>query len=234
MPARLLSIAAVALGLLVAGCGDDDEDETAATEPPATERPATERPATVAGSCRDVEQPAAREPGGLRKPREKLDPAKTYDVTLETSCGDITIRLDVKTSPGTTASFVSLVRKEFFDGTTFHRIVPGFVIQGGDPTATGSGGPGYSTRDEPPQDTTYPKGAVAMAKAGQEPPGTAGSQFYIVTGSAPLPPEYAVLGRVVKGLEVAERIGELGDPNTGEAGTPLRPVVIEEAKLAVS
>ena len=218
LPALLLALA------IGAGCGGDDDDEKAVTE----------RPATATGSCRDVEQPAAREPGDLTKPRQELDPAKDYDVTLATSCGQITIRLDVKTSPDATASFVSLVRKRFFDGTTFHRIVPGFVIQGGDPSATGSGGPGYSTRDEPPPDTAYPKGAVAMAKTGQEPPGTAGSQFYIVTGSAPLPPEYAVLGRVVKGLNVAERIGELGDPNSGEAGTPLRPVVIEKARVAAS
>ena len=105
------------------------------------------------------------------------------------------------------------------------------MIQGGDPTVTGSGGPGYKTVDKPPAGTTYPKGAVAMAKGAQEPAGTAGSQFYVVTGDAQLPPDYAMLGKVVKGQDVADRIGELGDPNSGEAGTPLQSVVIERVKV---
>ncbi len=115
----------------------------------------------------------------------------------------------------------------------FHRIVPGFVIQGGDPTGSGMGGPGYSTRDKPPADTTYLKGTVAMAKTEAEPAGTSGSQFYIVTGAdAGLPPDYAVLGKVVGGLDVAEKIGQLGDPASGGAGTPLKPVVIEKASVS--
>ena len=106
------------------------------------------------------------------------------------------------------------------------------MIQGGDPTASGSGGPGYSTVDEPPADAAYTKGVVAMAKTGQEAPGTAGSQFYVVTGEdAQLPPEYALLGKVTKGQDVADRIGQLGDPASGEAGTPLQPVVIEKARV---
>ena len=87
------------------------------------------------------------------KPTTALDASKTYDVTLETNCGNITIRLDVKDSPKTTASFVSLVRRRYFDGTIFHRIIPGFVIQGGDPTGTGTGGPGYTTVEAPPAST---------------------------------------------------------------------------------
>ena len=103
------------------------------------------------------------------------------------------------------------------------------MIQGGDPTASGTGGPGYSTRDEPPAGAAYTKGVVAMAKTGHEPPGTAGSQFYVVTGEdAGLPPEYAILGKVTEGLEVVERIGELGDPTTEE---PTQPVVVERARV---
>jgi cyclophilin family peptidyl-prolyl cis-trans isomerase len=144
-----------------------------------------------------------------------------------------TIRLAVKTSPATTASFVSLVQKRFFDGTVFHRIVPGFVIQGGDPTASGTGGPGYSTVDKPAAGTTYTRGTVAMAKGGTEPAGTAGSQFYIVTApDAGLPPDYAVIGKVVSGQTVVKQIGKLGDPASGEAGTPVRPVVIKEATVS--
>jgi peptidyl-prolyl cis-trans isomerase B (cyclophilin B) len=154
---------------------------------------------------------------------------------LQTSCGDITIRLDQRTSPKTAASFAALARSGFFDGTVFHRIVPGFVIQGGDPTGTGTGGPGYSTRDVPPQDTAYTKGTVAMAKSAAEAPGTAGSQFYIVTApDAGLPPDYALLGEVVRGQRQVDAIGELGDPASGELGTPLQPVVIERATLRVS
>jgi cyclophilin family peptidyl-prolyl cis-trans isomerase len=153
-------------------------------------------------------------------------------VTLETSCGSFTVRLDQKAAPNTAASFASLARKGFYDGTVFHRIVPGFVIQGGDPTGTGTGGPGYSVVDEPPADASYTRGVVAMAKTGDEPSGTAGSQFYVVTGQdAGLPAEYALLGKVVKGMDVAMRIDSLGDPQSGGAGTPLQTVVIEKATL---
>src|SRR5689334_14684427 len=113
--------------------------------------------------------------------RPALDPDKTYDVELKTNKGAFTITLDQKQSPNATASFVALAEKGFFDGTKFHRIVPGFVIQGGDPTGTGTGGPGYSTVDTPPQDAQYTKGVVAMAKTAADPAGTAGSQFFVVT-----------------------------------------------------
>ncbi len=164
--------------------------------------------------------------------RQALDPARTYEVVLETSKGAFTITLDVKTSPETTASFVSLARKGFFDGTIFHRIVPGFVIQGGDPTGTGTGGPGYTTLDPPPADARYTKGVVAMAKTAAEPPGTAGSQFFVVTGAdVGLPPEYAILGRVKDGLDVVEEIGRLGDPATEQ---PTERVEIEKATVRES
>jgi peptidyl-prolyl cis-trans isomerase B (cyclophilin B) len=223
-------LAALALAL-VAGCGDDDEGGGGGSSAPAD----TQTEASSAeGGCKDVEQPAPRDGGNAKKPSGKLDPAKRYDVTLRTSCGDMTVRLDVKASPNATSSFVALARSGFFDDTIFHRIVPGFVIQGGDPTASGSGGPGYSTVDKPPSGTTYKKGVVAMAKAVPEPRGTAGSQFYVVTGEdVQLPPDYAVLGKVVKGLDVADRIGELGDPASGQMGTPLQSVVIESARVDV-
>jgi peptidyl-prolyl cis-trans isomerase B (cyclophilin B) len=137
----------------------------------------------------------------------------TPAVDVVTNLGSFTIRLDVKDSPCTTSSFAALVRKKFFDGTIFHRIVPGFVIQGGDPTGTGQGGPGYTVLDVPPSDATYRKGVVAMAKTNVEPAGTAGSQFFVVTGAdAGLQPDYALLGTITKGLQVVERIGRLGNP----------------------
>jgi cyclophilin family peptidyl-prolyl cis-trans isomerase len=152
-----------------------------------------------------------------------LDKSKPHNVHVLTNLGSFAVRLDVDDSPCTTSSFAALVRKRFFDGTIFHRIVPGFVIQGGDPTGTGRGGPGYTVADVPPRDSFYTKGVVAMAKTAAEPAGTAGSQFFVVTAdNAGLPPEYAILGVVTKGLRVVERIGRLGNARE----QPTRRVVV--------
>ncbi len=153
-----------------------------------------------------------------------LDPKRPPTVDVLTNLGRFAIRLDVEDSPCTTSSFAALVRRHFFDGTVFHRIVPGFVIQGGDPTATGTGGPGYTVVDVPPRNSLYTGGVVAMAKAPTEPRGAAGSQFFIVTASdAGLPPDYAILGVVTKGLKVVERIGRLGNRVTEK---PTRRIVV--------
>jgi cyclophilin family peptidyl-prolyl cis-trans isomerase len=153
-----------------------------------------------------------------------LDKSKAYTVAVMTNLGRFDIRLDVKDSPCTTSSFAALVRKRFFDGTRFHRIVPGFVIQGGDPTGTGKGGPGYSVRDVPPNSSLYTEGVVAMAKSTVEPSGTSGSQFFVVTAvNAGLPPEYAILGVVTEGLKVVRKIGRLGNPVNER---PTRQVVV--------
>jgi peptidyl-prolyl cis-trans isomerase B (cyclophilin B) len=216
------------LALAAAGCGGDDGKKNSGDG-------GAGAASTAPSGCEEVEAPAARPEGGGHKPVRALDPRKTYDVTLATSCGDLTIRLDVKGSPTTAASFYSLARSGFYDNTQFHRIVPGFVVQGGDPTGSGNGGPGYTTLDRPPKGAKYTRGVVAMAKTADQPAGTAGSQFYIVTGAdAGLPPEYALLGKVVKGLKTAERIDALGDPQSGEAGTPLRPVLLEKATVHAS
>ena len=160
-----------------------------------------------------------------------LDQDKTNSIVVDTSKGSFTFELATKTSPCTTASFAGLVNKGFFDGLTFHRIVPGFVIQGGDPEGTGMGGPGYSTVDAPPQDTKYTKGVVAMAKTQAEPAGTSGSQFFVVTGAdVGLPPDYAVLGNVTDGLDVVDKIGKLGNP-ADPAGTPSEKVTIDKMEL---
>jgi peptidyl-prolyl cis-trans isomerase B (cyclophilin B) len=239
---RALLIALLcALSLVVTACGDDDDDSgnqngtgggpaAQTPEEPAPEEPQPTEPEQ--GGCQDVAQPQPRQDGGAKKPTGRLDPNATYIVTLRTSCGEIAIRLDQKTSPKTTASFAHLARTGFYDGTVFHRIVPGFVIQGGDPTGSGTGGPGYTTRDVPPRNAAYVKGTVAMAKSPAEPPGAGGSQFFIVTGpDAGLTPDYALVGKVVEGQRVVDEIGELGDPASGGAGTPLQPVVIEGATV---
>jgi len=203
--------------LAIAGCGGGSK------APQAT--------STDANGCTTVEQPKPAnrsEP----KPTKRLDPAKHYDVTFRTNCGSFTVRLAVKTSPATAASFASLVQKAYFDHTIFHRIVPDFIVQGGDPTASGQGGPGYTTVDAPPATTKYTLGLVAMAKTATEAPGTSGSQFFIVTAQdAPLPPDYAVLGSVVRGLQVVNTIGQLGDATTEQ---PTQVVEIQKATLHVS
>jgi peptidyl-prolyl cis-trans isomerase B (cyclophilin B) len=214
--------------LVLAACGGDDDDKQSAAKQKQASAPAQQRQ----GACKDVAQPTPRDGGGQQKPKRPLDPSRTYEVELSTSCGSFTIRLDQKTSPHAAASFASLARNGFFDQTIFHRIVPGFVIQGGDPTAGGTGGSGYSTRDRVPRSAAYGPGVVAMAKAGTEPAGTAGSQFFVVTGaSSGLTPDYALLGRVTKGMKVVREIGRLGDPASGGAGTPLQSVVIEKATV---
>jgi peptidyl-prolyl cis-trans isomerase B (cyclophilin B) len=223
---RSLSVLLCALALVLVACGGDDDSSAQGTT--STAAPAAEQQ----GPCKDVAQPATRDGGGQTKPKEPLDASKTYTVELQTSCGSFTIRLDQKTSPQAAASFAALARNGFFDDTIFHRIVPGFVIQGGDPTASGTGGPGYSTRDRVPRNAAYTSGVVAMAKAGNEPAGAAGSQFFVVTGAdAGLPPDYALLGRVTKGMDAVRAIGKLGDPASGGAGTPLQSVVIEKATV---
>jgi peptidyl-prolyl cis-trans isomerase B (cyclophilin B) len=184
------------------------------------------------GSAASTTAPTTTRSSGSSAPA--LDPAKTYTVTLKTSEGTFVFDLDVKDSPHTTASFAALVNKGFFDGLTFHRIVPGFVIQGGDPNGDGTGGPGYSTVDKPPAGAKYTKGVVAMAKTQAEPAGTAGSQFFVVTGAdAGLPPDYALLGKVSSGMDVVDKIGKLGDPNDPN-GTPTKRVVIEKATISES
>ena len=228
---RRLLILTCALALLPAGCGDEPKDERgssggAAAEPPAT---TTTPPEPRGSGCKQVEEPAPKPDGGEEKPPDDLPAGEAYRLVVATNCGEFTIALDQKQSPKAAASLVSLAEKKFFDGTTFHRIVPDFVIQGGDPTGTGSGGPGYTTRDKVAADAAYTKGVVAMAKAGNEPPGAAGSQFYVVTGEdAGLPPDYAVVGKIAAGQDVVDRIGTLGDPATEQ---PTQAVVIDSVRV---
>jgi cyclophilin family peptidyl-prolyl cis-trans isomerase len=125
-----------------------------------------------------------------------------------------------------------LAEKGFYDGTTFHRVAPGFVIQGGDPLGNGQGGPGYSVTEAPPQDTTYKNGLVAMAKTEVEPPGTSGSQFFVVTAPADagLPPDYAVLGEVTEGMDTVDAIAALGDPSD-PSQKPTQVVTIDKVTV---
>jgi cyclophilin family peptidyl-prolyl cis-trans isomerase len=171
-------------------------------------------------------------PVKVAKPTERLQKGKTYVAQVVTNCGEFDITLDPRRAPRTGGAFKALADKRFYDGLSFHRIVAGFVIQGGDPKGDGSGGPGWTIAETPPQDLTYTKGVVAMAKTETEPAGTSGSQFFVVTGEdAGLPPDYALLGKVTKGEEVVDKIGV---SEVGPDEKPLQPVVIRSVRVTES
>jgi peptidyl-prolyl cis-trans isomerase B (cyclophilin B) len=215
---RPVIVACVALAFL-AGCGGDEDDASSGDG------------TTAVTECADVEAPEAREPTPSEAPSDELDTAKTYTLTFDTSCGSFTVTLDPEQAPKTAASLVALANRGYFDDTIFHRVVPGFVIQGGDPTQRGDGGPGYSTVDVPPSGSAYTQGVVAMAKSGVEAPGTSGSQFFVVTGDdAGLPPEYAIVGEVTEGMDTVLRIDALG---VGD-GPPSQPVVVNTVTVGES
>src|SRR5207248_11103528 len=144
-------------------------------------------------------------------PPRCIDLAKNYTATLKTSECTMTIALDARKAPTTVNNFVVLARFHFYDGLTFHRVVRDFVIQGGDPSGDGTGGPGYTFKDELPGRGEYKIGSVAMANSG---PDSNGSQFFIITGQqgVQLPPNYSLFGEVTSGLDVAQRIEALADP----------------------
>ncbi|HYY09056.1 MAG TPA: peptidylprolyl isomerase, partial [Actinomycetota bacterium] len=155
-------------------------------------------------------------------PPRKIDTKATYRATMVTSCGTLVIELDAKRAPQTVNSFVFLAEKGYFDGQYFHRLDTSIdVIQGGDPTGTGQGGPGYAIPDELKGDEKYTPGTLAMANAG---PNTGGSQFFIITGPAGAnlnsAPNYTIFGHIVKGLDVAKRIQQLPivDPEAAANG----------------
>ena len=212
----------------VAACGGDDKGSGSAE---ATATP-EEQSAAEATGCEKVEAPAPKEDAKLKKPKESLKASGTYVATVSTSCGDFKIALDAKRAPRTGGSFKYLADKGFFDGLTFHRIVSGFVIQGGDPKGDGTGGPGYTVVEKPPGGLQYTKGVVAMAKGGTEPAGASGSQWFVVTAEdAQLPPDYALLGKVTSGMEVVDKINGIeADPDTGQPATPvvINSITVEE------
>jgi cyclophilin family peptidyl-prolyl cis-trans isomerase len=180
------------------------------------------------GACREVEQPAPKHVQ-LKAPKQTVKKGEKLTAVVETSCGTFSIALDSTRAPKTVNSFVYLAEKGFYNDLTFHRIAPGFVIQGGDPLGTGIGGPGYSVTEKPPANLSYTKGTVAMAKSSADPPGRSGSQFYVVTAAdAGLPPEYALLGKVDRGYAVVTRIEKLGNPKTEK---PKQPVLIERMRI---
>jgi len=163
-------------------------------------------------------------------PEMFIDPAKTYSAEMVTSMGTMTIHLDAAAAPKTVNNFVTLARYHYYDGIIFHRIINGFMCQGGDPTGTGRGGPGYKFEDELPAPGRYEIGSVAMANAG---PNTNGSQFFIVSGASGvgLPPQYSLFGKVVAGLDVVEAMQQV---STDRSDRPDTDVVIESVTITES
>lgn len=241
-----------AVSLLIASvfaltaCGASDaisttaaEPATAATQPPTTTAPTTTTLPEVGldvvprnydefraqpTACGD-QAPEPLTPMQFDAPADVgLSPDATVAVTMSTSCGDIGIRLDPSLAPETVNSFVFLASEGYFDGTVFHRIIPGYIAQGGDQTATGTGGPGYVIPDEfPPAVVTYDRGVLAMANAG---PGTTGSQFFVMLANGGLPPQYSIFGWVTEGLEILDLLQEvpLGQSPTRPDPTPSTPL----------
>jgi len=187
-------------------------------------------------ACSSV-SPAAKKPNltNLQAPAAVLSPDAKLRATLDTNCGSFSFDLDPSVSPKAVAAFVERAKSGFYDGLSFHRVAPGFVIQGGDPLGSGTGGPGYTTVDTPPADQLYPRGTVAMAKSTDQKAGAAGSQFFVVTGEdAQLTPDYAVIGTVptammeVPDLIIAEGVDPASKiPGAMADGPPANPIVIK-------
>ncbi len=159
-----------------------------------------------------------------------IDPAKRYTATIDTSLGELVVALDAANAPKTVNNFVFLALHHYYDGVIFHRIINGFMCQGGDPTGTGTGGPGYRFEDELPKPGRYEVGSVAMANAG---PHTNGSQFFIVSGPSGvgLPPLYSLFGKVVKGLDVVDEMQRVA---TNSKDRPNDDVVINTVTISVA
>ena len=227
-----LAAAALALVFVATGCGDAPPLRVAAVGTPAT---AT---AAAIAACWTEEQrlegDEAMPQQYTQQPAIRIDPAKTYVGTLQTNKGTIEVELYPEDAPVTVNNFVCLAEDGYFDNTPFHRIVKGFVIQGGDPTGTGSGGPGYQFADEPIS-KDYERGVLAMANAG---PNTNGSQFFIVLADlrGKLPKNYTIFGRVTGGMDVVDAIANTPTRTgrSGENSTPTEPVTLERASISVS
>ena len=212
----VIAVGVVAGVLISRGGGSDNSSSSSSASTEAS-----------GGGCKQVEAPEPKTVS-FKKPKQVLKPGEEATAVMKTSCGTFKIALDTKRAPKTANSFAFLVEEGFYDDLTFHRVVPGFVIQGGDPEGTGTGGPGYKVVEKPPANLAYTKGVVAMAKSEAEPPGSSGSQFYVVTApDAGLPPEYALVGKVSEGYSTVEKIEKLGTPEE----KPKQTVLIEEATI---
>jgi len=210
---RYLPATLIAIALLVTACGDPDTGPSV-TAPAYLEF--REQP-TACGA----ERPASATEMQFTEPQD-LELTGVVEVVLETSCGDITLALYPEVAPATVNSFVFLAEEGYYDGIALHRVVPGYIVQIGDPTATGGGSPGYLLPDElPPAGFLYRRGVVAMANRG---PNTGGSQFFLMIEDAPLPPNYAVFGEVTSGFEAVAAMAAVPMGSNSGDSKPSRPL----------
>jgi peptidylprolyl isomerase len=215
--------------LVLAACGGGDDKASSSDEKADGGGAST---TSTAADTDKLDAEAEKRDGAYDAPPTlKLDPAKTYPVVLTTDKGEFTINVEPKLAPIAAANFVFLAGEGFYDGTKFHRVIRDFMIQGGDPLGTGTGGPGYNLKDDPVKGT-YSRGTVAMANAG---PNTGGSQFFIVHGdNVQLPPDYVIFGSVDEaGMKVVDKIAEVDVEagSSGEQSSPVTPVYITSAKV---
>ncbi len=220
----------VLLGTVLGGCGvgnkKNDTAETTVVSAPVD--------ADISSGCWTAEQralPKTIEGGKQVKqwtqpPAMAIDTNKTYTATVNTNHGSFEITFFPAEAPKTVNNFVCLAKSGFYDNTTFHRVVPGFVIQGGDPEGTGRGGPGYRFDDEPVK-RQYNRGIVAMANAG---PNTNGSQYFVCLDNVNLPPAYTIFGEVTKGMDVVDKIAAV--PINGSS--PVEPVTVSTVTISES
>jgi cyclophilin family peptidyl-prolyl cis-trans isomerase len=226
---RLLATLAVAT-LIAAGCGSDGSQSDQAEADTDTDGSQSDEAGTATG-CPPIEGADSQTREFEAAPPACLESGSSYEAVVTTNKGEFTIALDPESAPVAANNFVFLARNQYFDDTVCHRIIPDFVVQCGDPTATGTGGPGYTIVDEPPAAGQYQVGSIAMAKTAA--PDSAGSQFFIVTGpnGAALPPEYALFGQVVDGLDTT--VAEMAAAGTPD-GTPTEPIEIQSIRIVQS
>jgi len=226
--------AALLVLLLVTGCGAQPNATGSAPNVAQIAAPGTPSgpPCWTAADRKDGEDGMAKQ--YAKPPAMQIDQAKNYTGTMQTNKGTIDFALFPKDAPETVNNFVCLAEDGYYNGTPFHRIVKGFVIQGGDPTGTGAGGPGYKFADEPVT-KDYERGTLAMANAG---PNTNGSQFFIVLDDlrGKLPKNYTIFGRVTGGLDVVDAIANVPTTvgSSGEKSSPTEPVTLEQVTISQS
>ncbi len=185
--------------------------------------------ANIAPTPQNTLSPITSAVGSSQGQEMTIDKTKSYSAILNTTAGIIEIKLNAAITPITVNNFVTLAKKGFYDGTIFHRVIKGFMIQGGDPKGDGTGGPGYTFPDEP-FEGEYTRGTIAMANAG---PNTNGSQFFIMHQDYDLPKNYVIFGSVTSGLDVVDKIAtaEVTGSGSGEASKPVTPVKINSVKI---
>ncbi|MGA7759915.1 MAG: peptidylprolyl isomerase [Ilumatobacteraceae bacterium] len=229
---RILATLVAALVVAASACGSDDSgtaaaEQAAATDPAAADTTGT-GDAAASADCPPVDGADEQTRQFDAAPPTCLEAGATYEAVVTTNQGEFTILLDPGSAPVAANNFVFLARNQYFDDTICHRIIPNFVVQCGDPTGTGTGGPGYTIVDEPPAPGEYEIGSIAMAKTAA--PDSGGSQFFIITGSdgAALPPEYSLFGQVTDGFDTAvAAMAAAGTPS----GEPSQPVEIQSIRI---